>query len=140
MIITSRNCNETRATGSLIGRGVKISSTYGLIGKFGCGKTEFAKGFVSALIPGIVVTSPTFSIVNTYRSKSLVIHHFDFYRIKTISELYEIGFLDYFTDDSICIIEWADLFQDQLPASTIYINFSTEDLEPNIRIIQIERL
>ncbi len=64
--------------------------------------------------------SPTFSIINEYKG-IITIYHFDFYRIKDIEELYDIGYEDYFNDQSVCLIEWADLFEDVLPQNHIRV-------------------
>jgi len=68
------------------------------------------------------IKSPTFSLVETYQCKDLLIHHFDLYRIEEDSELEYIGFRDYFTHESICCIEWPDRIQGTLLA--IDLDFS----------------
>lgn len=84
------------------------------IGDLGTGKTFFTKSIVAAF-GNSEVSSPTFAIVNVYETKYRV-YHFDFYRIKKVAELYDIGFDDYLSDsDAITFIEWADLFPEVLP-------------------------
>ena len=86
-----------------------------LNGDLGAGKTYFVKSVCSHF--GITsVSSPTFAIVNEYHNGRRITH-FDFYRIKKIEELYDIGFEDYLMNrESITFIEWSDMFPDILPA------------------------
>ena len=100
-----------------------------LIGDLGSGKTLFTKEVCKYFGVEDEVISPTFNIIKTYRinknSKLKYINHFDVYRIKSEEELFDIGFDDYIYDEnSINIIEWADLIQNSLPQNTIYIYFN----------------
>lgn len=91
-----------------------------LNGELGTGKTFFIKAVCNFL--GVdSVSSPSFAIVNEYRNNRKIIH-FDFYRIKREAELYDIGFEEYLTDDSIIFIEWANMFPEILPKQNIEIN------------------
>lgn len=105
-----------------------------LIGNLGSGKTFFVKSALSAF-GFTLANSPTFTIVNVYSTK-FKIHHFDFYRIKKIEELYDIGFEDYIMDqEAVSFIEWADLFPEIVPMHRyeIVIN-SLNDFEREIII------
>ncbi len=86
------------------------SSILGLIGDLGAGKTQFVKFIVKYLGGEInTVSSPTFTIINEYFIKDKCkIYHFDLYRLKSIEELEEIGYEEYFFGDNICIVEWID--------------------------------
>jgi len=123
MRIISTSVLETRATGAKIAGITKESSIYGLIGDLGCGKTEFVRGFVAALREDIVVSSPSFSILNTYNTNSHIVHHFDFYRLKNYNELMEIGFYEYSNSNAVLLIEWADRLSECMPSSAHYIRF-----------------
>ncbi|MHC1737552.1 MAG: tRNA (adenosine(37)-N6)-threonylcarbamoyltransferase complex ATPase subunit type 1 TsaE [Ignavibacteriaceae bacterium] len=94
-----------------------------LVGDLGSGKTFFTKAFCQSI--GInYVTSPTFTIVNTYSVDGHKVYHFDFYRINSINELLHTGFNDYIHDqEAIIFIEWADLFRKALPSKRVEINF-----------------
>ncbi len=97
---------------------VKIAA---LNGNLGAGKTTFVK-FIAEYFNIKNVTSPSFAIVNEYYGK-WKIYHFDFYRLKKIEELYDIGFEDYLNDtESIILIEWGNLFEEILPEERIEIN------------------
>ena len=93
---------------------LKARDIVAFTGDLGTGKTFFVKSIAKHF--GIEeVTSPTFSIVNTYTEK-VKINHFDFYRIKKVEELYDIGFDEYLSDTSaITFIEWAEMFEEVLP-------------------------
>ncbi len=99
-----------------------------LNGELGSGKTFFIKSVCRNF--GIEnSSSPSFSIVNEYSSDPKIIH-FDFYRIKKIEELYDIGFEDYLLDGgSIVFIEWAEMFPGILPEKFFNIRFKFTDLD-----------
>ena len=99
---------------------LKVSDLVALNGNLGSGKTFFIKAVCKNF--GIDnVTSPSFAIVNSYHKK-FIVNHFDFYRIKEIDELYDIGFYEYLNDSSITFIEWAELFPKLLPKRYYEIN------------------
>jgi tRNA threonylcarbamoyladenosine biosynthesis protein TsaE len=93
-----------------------------LSGELGAGKTFFVKKALMNF--GITwVNSPSFAIVNEYRN-TFKFYHIDFYRIKSIKELFDIGFDDYLNEpDAIVFIEWGNLFPEVLPQKRIEINF-----------------
>ncbi len=107
-----------------------------LIGNLGAGKTFFIKTVCSCL--GIDdIKSPTFAIVHQHKGK-LPVNHFDFYRIKKVEELYDIGFDEYLSDDSsINFIEWADLFPDAVQKISFKIFIDLVDSDK--RKIKIEK-
>lgn len=106
-----------------------------LNGNLGSGKTFFIKA-VCKNFEIDNVTSPSFAIVNSYDGKYKV-NHFDFYRIKKIDELYDIGYYDYLNDSSITFIEWADLFPKLLPKNYYEINIEIDS--QNKRKISIRK-
>ena len=81
---------------------------FAFYGKMGAGKTTFIKAVCEELGVDDVITSPTFAIVNDYTSSKDDSHifHFDFYRIKKLEEVYDMGYEDYFYSGSLCFIEW----------------------------------
>ncbi|MBU0472531.1 MAG: tRNA (adenosine(37)-N6)-threonylcarbamoyltransferase complex ATPase subunit type 1 TsaE [Bacteroidetes bacterium] len=110
------------------------SNIIAITGDLGTGKTFFVKAIAKYF--GIDnVTSPTFSIVNTYTGK-VKINHFDFYRIRKIEELYDIGFEEYLCDSSaITLIEWAEMFNEILPINIFRIEiFHLGDSKREIKI------
>ena len=105
-----------------------------LNGELGSGKTMFVKGFATAL--GILepITSPTFNIVKEYLDGEAPLYHMDVYRLEDSNE--DIGFADYFKNDGVCIIEWAELIQDKLPKERLDITFKI--IDENTRVLVFE--
>lgn len=98
-------------------------SVFAFYGKMGAGKTTFIKAVCEALGISDVVNSPTFSIVNEYRSDTTgeLVYHFDFYRIKKVEEVYDMGYEDYFYSGAVCFIEWPELIEDLLPGDAVTV-------------------
>lgn len=94
-------------------------------GKMGAGKTTFIKAVCEVLGVTDVITSPTFAIVNEYTDgEGAPVYHFDFYRIKKIEEVYDMGYEDYFYSGNICLMEWPELIEDLLPDDALRITIS----------------
>lgn len=87
-----------------------------LRGALGSGKTQFVTGICAALHTTGYVASPTFTLINEYDAPFGKVVHMDFYRIRAVKELRELGVEEYFTDSCICLIEWPDVLGDTLPA------------------------
>jgi tRNA threonylcarbamoyladenosine biosynthesis protein TsaE len=100
-------------------------------GQMGAGKTTFIKALCEALGVSEPVTSPTFAIVNEYRSDETgeLIYHFDFYRIKKLEEAYDMGCEDYFYSGAVCLIEWPELVEDLLPGNTVWVDIKVNEDE-----------
>ena len=94
-----------------------------LVGDLGAGKTHFCKGLAGGLDADDPVTSPTFALVQEYRSGRLPLFHFDWYRIETPAELEAIGWDDYLDEDGIIVVEWADKFEALMPPGTTWLHF-----------------
>lgn len=102
-------------------------TVFAFYGKMGAGKTTFIKALCEELGVDEVVTSPTFAIVNEYRSDSgELIYHFDFYRIKRIEEVYDMGYEDYFFSGALCFIEWPELVEELLPDDAVRVHIEEE--------------
>ena len=103
---------------------------FAFYGKMGAGKTTFIKAVCEELGVEDVITSPTFAIVNEYSTDSSLqspdsnIFHFDFYRIKKLEEVYDMGFEDYFYSGSLCFIEWPELIEEVLPEDAVKVNIA----------------
>lgn len=103
------------------------SKVYAFYGKMGAGKTTFIKAICEQLGVDDVITSPTFAIVNEYEGDDKTIYHFDFYRIKKIEEVYDMGYEDYFYSGNICFIEWPELIEELLPLDTTRVNIQENE-------------
>jgi tRNA threonylcarbamoyladenosine biosynthesis protein TsaE len=121
--LISHSVQETRQFGSDIAKTARAGDVFALVGELGSGKTEFVRGFVSALCGQSAVRSPTFSIINIHETPEFPIFHFDFYRLRNREELVEIGYYDCIRSNGICLIEWADMFVEVLPEETRHIRF-----------------
>ena len=92
-------------------------------GAMGAGKTTFIKALCEELGVEDVINSPTFAIVNEYRSGSgELIYHFDFYRINKLEEAYDFGYEDYFFSGALCFIEWPEKIESLLPADCVKVD------------------
>lgn len=105
------------------------STVFAFYGKMGAGKTTFIKALCEALGVSDVVNSPSFSLVNEYRSDTTgeLVYHFDFYRIRRIEEAYDMGYEDYFYSGAVCLIEWPELIEDLLPHDAVRVSIEEQD-------------
>lgn len=105
------------------------NTVFAFYGKMGAGKTTFIKAICEELGVTDVINSPTFSIVNEYRSDTTgeLIYHFDFYRIKKIEEVYDMGYEDYFDSGAVCFIEWPELIDDLLPGDAVKVCITEQE-------------
>ncbi len=105
------------------------NTVFAFYGKMGAGKTTFIKAVCEELGVSDVITSPTFAIVNEYRSDKggELIYHFDFYRIKKLEEVYDMGYEDYFYSGALCFIEWPELVEELLPGQTVKVTIAEEE-------------
>jgi tRNA threonylcarbamoyladenosine biosynthesis protein TsaE len=106
---------------------------FAFYGEMGAGKTTFIKAICEELGVEDVITSPTFAIVNEYTSSDGSIYHFDFYRIKKLEEVYDMGFEDYFYSGALCFIEWPELIEEVLPEDAVKVNI-TENADGSRKI------
>lgn len=104
------------------------SKVFAFYGKMGAGKTTFIKAICEVFGVGDVITSPTFAIVNEYTAASgTPIYHFDFYRIKKIEEVYDMGYEDYFYSNNLCFLEWPELIENLLPGDAVRVTIREEE-------------
>ncbi len=108
---------------------------FAFYGEMGAGKTTFIKALCEEMKVLDYVTSPTFALINEYKTENNhAIFHFDFYRIKDISEAYDFGYEDYFYSGDFCFIEWPELIEPLLP--TIAVKVTIREIENGRRIIE----
>lgn len=97
-----------------------------LKGAMGAGKTTLIKALCNQLGSKDLVSSPTFSIVNEYLSPYGKLYHFDFYRLKSIQEAYDIGYEEYFFSGDFCFVEWPEKIEELIPDQYFEINILTQ--------------
>jgi tRNA threonylcarbamoyladenosine biosynthesis protein TsaE len=108
----------------------KIFAFYGTMG---AGKTTIIKAICEALGAVDIISSPTFTLVNEYRTNNgETIYHIDFYRIKNLEEVFDFGVEEYLTGDSYCFMEWPELVEDILPPGTVCVKITVNDDEQRI--------
>ena len=116
------------------------NTVFAFYGKMGAGKTTFIKAICEELGVTDVINSPTFAIVNEYRSDDTgeLIYHFDFYRIKKLDEVYDMGYEDYFYSGALCFIEWPELVEEVLPGDAVKVTI--EEVEDGTRSVRLESI
>lgn len=136
--IITHSEQETIEKGKQFSQRLKIGDVVALFGDLGSGKTRFAKGISLGLGVKEHVTSPTFVVVNEHLDGRIPLYHFDFYRLRTIAELQEIGFDEYIYGDGVCVLEWADMIQEKLPPKRydIHLSLGVNEQERTIIIEQ----
>lgn len=110
---------------------------FAFYGKMGSGKTTLIKSICEELGVEDTINSPTFAIVNEYEDREQrTIFHFDFYRIKSLEEVYNMGYEEYVYSDAFCFMEWPELIEELLPEETtkVYIEENCEG-EREVRIL-----
>ena len=119
---------------------------FAFYGKMGAGKTTFVKAICEELGVEDVITSPTFAIINEYTitqhpspithhpspitqhpSPNTRVYHFDFYRIKKLEEVYDMGYEDYFYSGALCFIEWPELIEEILPDDAVRVSITEQE-------------
>ena len=112
---------------------------FAFYGTMGAGKTTFVKALCEAMGVTDTVNSPTFAIVNEYDTPSgRPIYHFDFYRIKRLAEVYDMGYEDYFYSGALCFIEWPELVEEVLPGDAVKVII--EETAEGTREVRLESM
>lgn len=113
---------------------LKEERIFAIQGKMGAGKTTLIKAFCKVLGVPDIVSSPTFALVNEYTdTHDESIFHFDFYRIKKIEEVYDIGYEEYLYSGNYCFMEWPEMIMHLLPER--YVLLTIEEIEKEERVI-----
>lgn len=105
--------------------GIGDARVIAFYGSMGAGKTTFIKALCQHLGVEDVITSPTFALVNEYTDgQNNPIYHFDFYRIKKLEEVYDMGYEDYFYSGNLCLLEWPELIEEILPDDAVRVKIT----------------
>jgi tRNA threonylcarbamoyladenosine biosynthesis protein TsaE len=109
---------------------------FAFYGSMGAGKTTIIKAICELLGAVDIISSPTFTLVNEYRtSTGDALFHIDFYRIKKQEEVFDFGIEEYLTGESYCFMEWPELIEEILPPETIRVKINVDDHEQRILVI-----
>lgn len=125
--IQIHNLEETSRLATLLSEHVDAGTLITLKGDLGAGKTTFTKAFGKALGIQKTINSPTFTILKIYRDGRLPLYHIDAYRLEGISQ--DLGFSDYYEGDGICIVEWPDFVEEELPKARLELSIYRTDEE-----------
>ncbi|MBQ3577004.1 MAG: tRNA (adenosine(37)-N6)-threonylcarbamoyltransferase complex ATPase subunit type 1 TsaE, partial [Coprobacter sp.] len=117
-------------------RNMGDATVFAFYGNMGAGKTTFIKAICEELGISEGVNSPTFAIVNEYRSDTTgeLVYHFDFYRINKIEEVYDLGYEDYFYSGALCFLEWSEKVEELLPPETVMVTI--KEVENSARMVE----
>ena len=111
------------------------SNIIAFYGAMGAGKTTLVKNLCQKLGVNDEVNSPTFALVNEYQTETFdSLFHFDFYRIKSLEEVFDIGYEDYFYGGSLCLLEWPELIDPLMPEHFIKVEITHGDTDTNRKI------
>ena len=127
---------ETRALGKKIAARLQPGDVLLLEGDLGAGKSELTRGIAAGLGVTETVTSPSFTILNVYESGRCPLYHFDWYRLESSEELYELGMDEYLGGDGIAVVEWPGRCPDAVPEGAVRIKMTAAG--DNERIIESE--
>ncbi len=127
IIFQVADSDQMEKLGAVMAKYVPSGSVVSLTGALGAGKTTLARGFIRALGHEGSVKSPTYNIVENYLLNQLSVYHFDWYRLQSPEELLDMGFEEYFNEQSICLIEWPEKGGDLLPAVLIHCDITHDE-------------
>ena len=125
LTVDSRSAAQTRTLGEQLAGRLQAGDVVILQGELGAGKSELTRGIAKGLGVTETVTSPSFTILNVYESGRCPLYHFDWYRLESADELYELGLDEYLGGDGIAVVEWAERCPEALPEKTIRIRLET---------------
>ena len=126
MIYDSYSPEETGRIGENLAKEAHPGQVFCLYGDLGVGKTVFTQGFAKGLEITEPISSPTFTIIQTYEDGTMPFYHFDVYPIGDPEEMDEIGLDDYIYGEGVCLIEWANLIRDLLPSHVTAIRIEKD--------------
>ena len=128
MRVLSDSPDSTEALANKLSQLLLPGDFISLFGELGAGKTRFASGVAKGLgvDPSKPITSPTYTLLNIYQGR-IPLYHFDLYRLSGDDDIADLGFSEYFYGNGICLVEWAERLNDELPQSRLEIRLSYVD-------------
>jgi len=137
LVRITKSEEETREIGRTIGKNLLPGDIICLIGELGSGKTTITQGIALGLGVRVSVTSASFKLINEYKGR-IPVYHFDLFRLNKLSEIEELGYREYFYDQGVTIIEWAEKIRPLWPEERIEIELKI--ISENNREIKITNL
>lgn len=125
--ITISSLDETKELGLQLASLVQPGMLITLTGDLGAGKTTFTKSLGKGIGINKVINSPTFNILKIYKGSKMPLYHIDAYRLEGIHQ--DLGFEEYFESDGLCVVEWPNFIEDQLPEHRLQIKITIESDE-----------
>lgn len=136
--IKCKDVSELKSVAEQILETYSSEKIFLLSGKMGAGKTTLIKEMCRVMKVVDVVNSPTFSIVNEYKTTNgKSVFHFDLYRIKSPVELLDLGYEEYLYSDSVCLIEWPELATELMPPVYVMITIEADEVT-NERVFSMQ--
>ena len=115
---------ETRALGRQLAQCLQPGDVLLLYGDLGAGKSEFTRGIAEGLGVTSTVTSPSFTILNVYEEGRIPLYHFDWYRLESVEELYEMGMDEYLGGDGVAVVEWPTQCPEAIPETHLAVHIT----------------
>jgi tRNA threonylcarbamoyladenosine biosynthesis protein TsaE len=127
---TARSLNDLAAISKSLISEMGNERIFAFEGKMGAGKTTLIKSVCETLGVEDIVSSPTFSLVNVYNDKNgNNVYHFDFYRIKKLEEVFDIGYEEYFYSGDYCLVEWPEMVKKLMPETYVLVTIEVDNSE-----------
>jgi tRNA threonylcarbamoyladenosine biosynthesis protein TsaE len=135
--LLSNSPEETFRIGQVLADGLRAGDVVALTGELGSGKTCLTQGIASGIgVPeSYAVTSPTFTLVNEYPGRELVLYHLDVYRLTGCADLADMGYDEYLSGGGVMVIEWAEKVLEAVPADALFVVMTYQ--EENVRRIEL---
>lgn len=130
--VVTKSADETRRIAAALGRILRAGDTISLTGDLGAGKTTFTQGLALGLeIPcGVLINSPTFTILAEHLEGRVPLYHFDVYRLTGSEDLHDLAFDEYLDGSGVVVVEWADRIADALPPDTLFVSLAPSPHSP----------
>ena len=129
MRVTTHSPEETRALGAALAKALRPGDVLLLEGDMGAGKSELTRGIARGVGVQGPVTSPTFTILQVYDTGRLPLYHFDWYRLESAEELFEMGMEEYLGGDGVAVVEWPSQAPEAIPASYLRVTLTPQGAE-----------
>ena len=137
--ITINSLSDLPKVADLVLESLNGRNVVAFFAPMGAGKTTLISTLMETLGSEDIVTSPTFALVNQYyTAEREPVYHFDFYRIKKLDEVYDMGYEDYFYSGALCFIEWPELVEEVLPGDAVKVII--EEVEDGTRSVRLESM